>query len=103
MAAERGTLGLQVKVNGDANTDKRNPLLTSMVIESVEPESPGALAGISAGDQIVEVAGQRIAGRRASEVIPQMQREVGQAVELTIIKPDGAYFIARLVAVAASK
>ena len=97
-AWERGGYGLKVKVDGDINSDHKNPLLTAMKIEAVEPNSPGARAGIVVGDQIIEVAGLAVFSRRASEIIPLMQKDVGQSIEVKIRREDGTVFKVTMVA-----
>jgi C-terminal processing protease CtpA/Prc len=99
LAWERGGYGLKVNVNGDINSDHKNPLLTSMKIEAVEPGSPGALAGIVVGDEIIEVAGLAVFSRRASEILPLMQKQVGQSVDVKIKRSDGSVFAVTMVAV----
>lgn len=98
-AWEPGAFGMKLKVDGDINSDRNNPLLTSMKVESVEPNSPGERAGIAVGDEIIEVAGLAIFSRRASEILPLTRKQAGESITVKVKRSDGSVFEATMVAV----
>lgn len=61
-------------------------------IEVVSPieGSPAHRAGILAGDVIVAVDGQRVAGRKMDEVIKLVKGPLGTEVKITVVQPGGA-------------
>ena len=86
-AGEPGTIGLSVAVEGEGAF--WNPTLKAVLVKRVAPGSPAAQAGIAQGDAIVEVEGRPVAGAKASELRPYMEREVGQRLRLVVKKPGG--------------
>ena len=53
-------------------------------VTSVVPESPAALAGLRVGDELVDVAGQGVAGAPVGDVVRRMHGEPGTSVAVTI-------------------
>ena len=86
-AADEGYLGLSISADGEGFF--LNPTLKTITISKVAPESPAAKAGIEPGDQIVEIEGRKVAGAKANDLKPHMEREVGQTVRLAIKKVAG--------------
>jgi C-terminal processing protease CtpA/Prc len=87
IAGEKGYLGVALSVEGEGFF--LNPTLKSIKIEKVTPNSPAARAGIEAGDFLVEIEGKKIAGAKANELKPYLEREVGQRVHLAVKKNSG--------------
>ena len=54
----------------------------------VEPTGPSAEAGVQAGDVVVAVFGQRVAGMTANDVSAQVKGEAGTTVELTVARGE---------------
>ena len=54
----------------------------------VEPTGPSAEAGVQAGDVVVAVFGQRVAGMTANDVSAQVKGEAGTTVELTFARGE---------------
>lgn len=98
-AAERGYFGLATSVDGDGFF--LNPTLRTVKVEKVVANSPAAKAGIVPGDYIVEVEGKPVAGTKANDLKPYMQREVGQSTRIAVKKATGE--IVKIVLVAGPK
>jgi len=86
-AGERGYLGISFSIDGEGFF--LNPTLKSVKLDKVKPGSPAAKAGLEPGDLVVEIEGHQVAGSKASELKPYMEREVGQVVHLAVQKPGG--------------
>jgi len=95
-AGEKGYLGVALSVDGEGFF--LNPILKSVKIEKVLANSPAAKAGIEAGDLLVEIEGKNVAGTRANDMKPYMQREVGQTVHLAVQKASGEVKLLSIVA-----
>ena len=95
-AAERGYFGLSTSIEGTGFF--LNPTLQSVKVGKVVANSPAAKAGIVPGDYIVEVEGKPVAGTKADDLKPYMQREVGQSTRIAIKKATGEVVTVILVA-----
>ena len=73
-----------------------NPLVTKILITKVERASIAEGAGIVAGDEIVQVEGQSVVGRRARELQPLMKFNAGETRTLRIRHADGKQTEVRL-------
>jgi carboxyl-terminal processing protease len=81
--------------NGDARDPYANPPLGMyldfdggyVVVVSVRPESPAALAGVRAGDLIVNVDGAAINPHHLDQVRRSLGRSDGRTVDLRITRP----------------
>jgi S1-C subfamily serine protease len=80
-AAEKGWFGLALSVDADGAF---SPTLRSVTITKVLPASPAALAGLAAGDTVLEIQGVVVAGTRADVVEAAMQKSVGETLRLKI-------------------
>ncbi len=85
-ASERGYFGFATTIDAEGFF---NPTVNSIKVASVVPNSPAAKAGIAAGDYIVEVEGQPVAGAKGDTIKPYMQRELGQSTRFVIKKVTG--------------
>ncbi|WP_236580641.1 PDZ domain-containing protein [Rubrivivax sp. A210] len=92
----RGIFGLTVKVDSDGVF---NPTLKSVLIQSVQSGMPAALAGIVAGDLILEVEGGKVAGAKASTMADRMNKKPGEQVTLKLRRANGEAYEVTLVAV----
>jgi C-terminal processing protease CtpA/Prc len=92
----QGTFGFVAKVDADGLF---NPTLKTVLIQSVQRDLPAALAGITAGDTVVEVDGVQVAGSKASAMADRMKKKPGEAVTLRLVRADGQPYVVRLVAV----
>lgn len=96
-AAERGVFGFSMTVDSDGFS--MNPTLRSIKILTVMPESPAALAGMKAGDEVIEVAGRSVAGAKARELQALAEKEVGQSLNVKLRHPEGGVAVITMVAV----
>lgn len=97
-AAGKGHLGFSVTIDGEGVF--WNPTLKSVTVAKVYPGSPAEKAGLAAGDAITEVDGRPVAGTKANELKPYLQREVGQSVRFVVKKASGELTPVTLVVVA---
>jgi C-terminal processing protease CtpA/Prc len=94
---ERGSFGFAVQL--DTEGFFIDPTVRTVTVEQVLPDSPAALSGIVAGDQIVVADGITVAGRRARELEPVVRKSVGESLHLRLRRANGAYYEVDLVAV----
>ena len=86
-AAGQGHLGFSVTIDGEGVF--WNPTLKTVTVAKVSPGSPAEKAGLVSGDAIVEVEGRPVAGTKANDLKPFLQREVGQSVRFVVKKASG--------------
>jgi len=86
-AAGSGYLGIGLAVSGEGFF--LNPTIKAVKVQKVNAGSPAARAGITEGDEIVEVEGKKVVGAKARDLQPYMEREVGETVRLTVKKSSG--------------
>jgi len=98
--APTGTFGFVAKVEAEGILD---PVLKAVHIESVQPGLPAALAGMVAGDSVVEVEGARVAGAKASAMAQRMRKKPGESVLLKLLRAGGETYVVTLVATTAKK
>ena len=96
LGAEHGWFGMVVNVDGSGFF--LNPTIKSATIQKVVPASPAAQQNLAAGDEIIAIEDRVVAGKKAKELEPLMQKEVGEALHLRIKRPDGKLFPAVLIA-----
>ena len=94
----RGTFGFVAKVDADGIF---NPTLKSVFVQSVQPGMPAAIAGVAAGDSIVEVEGIKVAGASASTMAERMKKKPGETLILRLLRANGETYLVTLTAVAA--
>jgi C-terminal processing protease CtpA/Prc len=95
-AGAPGYLGFSVSIDGGGFF--LNPTVKTIRIAHVVPGSPAAKAGIASGDLLVEVEKLQIAGAKANDLKPYLQRDVGQPLNIVIQKPHGILVPAVLIA-----
>ena len=86
LAAEKGWFGFRLGVKGEGML---NPTVKSVTAQSVEPRTPAAEHKIAAGDEIVEVGGVLVPGRKANELKPLMEKKAGEVVHLRLKRTNG--------------
>jgi C-terminal processing protease CtpA/Prc len=94
----KGTFGFAARVDANGGLI---PTLSAVLIQSVQPGLPAALAGIVAGDSIIEVQGVKVAGAKAREMADRMKKKPGESVVLKLSRKSGESYEVTLVAVAA--
>src|SRR5438270_760279 len=86
-------LGFAVSVEGEGFF--LNPLVTKILVTEVKKASLAEAAGLRAGDQIIQIEGQSVAGRRAMELQPFMKLNLGETRTFRLRHADGTEFDAR--------
>jgi C-terminal processing protease CtpA/Prc len=95
---ERGWFGLTFSVETEGLS--LNPIIRSVKIEKVAPSSPGAGAGLVAGDIVVALQGVAVAGARADDLKSTMKKSVGETLRLRVKRGSAEPFEVPLVAIA---
>jgi len=91
----KGWFGFAAKVDVDGFI---SPTLRSIKIASVVTGSPAQNQGLATGDEIVEVEGMAVAGCKARELQPLMEKKVGETLHLRVKHANGETYSADLVA-----
>ena len=86
-AGDRGYFGFGFKIDGEGVF--WNPTLRSATIEKVAPNSPAALAGVQAGDEVVEVAGKAVAGAKGKDMQGHIEKDIGESVKMKLKHANG--------------
>ena len=92
-AAEQ-RLGFVTQVEGEGFF--LNPLVKRILITEVTKGSLAEAAGLRAGDEIIQIEGQRVAGKRAWELQPFMKLNPGETRTLRLKHADGTEIDARI-------
>ncbi|HYJ04677.1 MAG TPA: PDZ domain-containing protein [Chthoniobacterales bacterium] len=73
-----------------------NPLVTRILVTEVIKGSLAEAAGMRAGDQIIQIEGRNVAGRRAMELRPFLKLNPGETRTLRLKHSDGTEVDARI-------
>ncbi|MGZ8998433.1 MAG: S41 family peptidase, partial [Allosphingosinicella sp.] len=86
---ERGYQSLMTTTDGEYGGLGLNVTLEDGAVKVIAPteDSPGAKAGIKAGDFITHLNGRLIYGGTLDEAVDQMRGAPGTAIKLTIVRP----------------
>jgi len=95
-AAEKGWFGFGLKVAGEGFF---NPTVKSITVDSIAPRSPASEQHMAVGDEIIQIEGTAVPGRKASELKPLMQKQVGETIHLRLKRPAGEFYSVTLMAV----
>lgn len=95
-AGEPGWFGFGVSMKGSGFF--LNPTVEAVIIQSVVPKSPAAQHDIAVGDEVVQVEGTAVSGRKANELKPLMKREVGQVLHLRLKRASGEIYSVNITA-----
>jgi C-terminal processing protease CtpA/Prc len=96
-AGDKGWFGLGVAIKGEGFF--LNPILRSVTVDTVEPRSPAAEKGIAIGDEIIRLENTDVAGHRALELRPMLQRAAGESLHFKLKRPNGETYSVTLIAV----
>jgi regulator of sigma E protease len=80
LAAASGWFGLALSV--DAKGESADPSITSVLVVSVVPGSPAALAGLRPGDNIIAMQDHPVAGAKASAFRTHSQAGIGETLKI---------------------
>jgi len=87
-------LGLSVRVEGEGFF--LNPVVTKLFVEEVTKGSLAEAAGVRAGDEIIKIEGQVVAGKRALALQGYLKLSPGETRTLRLKHPDGTEVEARI-------
>ena len=85
---DRGSLGFTVYVEVDGSYFK--PILKSVWVQEIEPNSPAEAGGLRVEDEILQVQGKPLVGANAREVAAMIQVPPGTRLRLVVRSNDGA-------------
>src|SRR4051812_34315607 len=71
-----------------------NPLVCSVVIDKVKPNSPASEHDMRIGDEIIEAEGKRVPGARALQFVPLLSRHPGEWLHLRLKREGGEEYSA---------
>jgi len=100
MAAEKGWFGFGLKVEGSGFLSLT---VHSVTVESIAPHSPASEQSISVGDEIIQVEEMTVPGRRAWELKPLLQKQVGETIHLRLKRQTGETYSVTLTAAKAPR
>jgi C-terminal processing protease CtpA/Prc len=87
-------LGFAIRMEGEGFF--LNPLVKKLLVEEVTKGSLAEAAGMRAGDQIMQIEGQSVTGKRARELQPMMKLNPGETRTLRLKHTDGTEVDARI-------
>ena len=73
-----------------------NKTIQRLTVTAVTPGSPAAAGGLQVGDEMVEVDGVAVAGKKAREIGPMVRKAEGETLRLLMRRPDGETYTAVL-------
>ncbi len=91
--ADAHKLGMHISVEADGIL---NPVITKITVTEVEKASLAEAAGIMGGDEVIQIEGQSVVGRRAREMQALMKFNPGETRTLRLKRGDGKQFDAKL-------
>jgi C-terminal processing protease CtpA/Prc len=91
---EDAKLGFAIRMEGEGFF--LNPIVTKILVTDVKKGSLAEAAGMRSGDQILQIEGQSVAGRRARELQPFMKLNPGETRTLRLKHVDGTEVEARI-------
>jgi C-terminal processing protease CtpA/Prc len=94
-AEEKGGFGFELAIAGEGYF---NPTVRAVKVASIVPQSPAAAQSIAAGDEIIQVENTEVAGRKASELKPLIQKQPGESLHLKLKRRNGEIYSVTLVA-----
>jgi C-terminal processing protease CtpA/Prc len=100
--AQEGWFGIEIKATPKKGS-LANPVVESVTLTKVVPGSPAAQKGLAVGDQVMEIEGVAIAGRKPTELQRLAQKSVGQSMRLRLKKTNGRSYAVVMVGVARPK
>ena len=92
--AAEAKIGMSLSVEGEGFF--LNPIVSKILVKGVEKASLAEAAGIVAGDEIIQIDGQAVVGRRALDLKPYMNFVPGETRTLRLKHEGGAQFDAKI-------
>jgi len=75
--------------------------IQSATIRDTFPNSPASEQHVAAGDRVIEIEGQRVAGATLQRFSSLIDKTAGEALRMWLQRPNGEFYYAVLVAAAA--
>jgi C-terminal processing protease CtpA/Prc len=88
-------LGFVTQVEGEGFF--LNPVVKKILVSEVSKGSLAEAAGMRTGDQIIQIEGQNVAGKRAAELRPFMKLNPGETRALRLRHADGTEVDVRIM------
>lgn len=95
-ASEPGWLGVSMKVKGSGSF--WSPVVASITIDGISPNSPAEEQHLAVGDTIVAINGVVVSGGKAREIKSMFDCSVGDVIHLELMHVDGSVYAVDLVA-----
>jgi C-terminal processing protease CtpA/Prc len=86
-AAEKAWYGFHIKP--ETAGFPLNPVVTSVVIDKIKPNSPAAAQKMQVGDEIIEADGKPVPGTRALKLVALLSKQPGEVLRLRLKRADG--------------
>ncbi|HEY0370214.1 MAG TPA: PDZ domain-containing protein [Chthoniobacterales bacterium] len=86
-AAERAWYGFHI--HAQTTGFPLNPIIRSITIDKVKPNSPADAQEIRVGDEIIEADGQSVPGTRALQLIGILNKKPGDTLRLVLRRASG--------------
>jgi C-terminal processing protease CtpA/Prc len=96
-AAEKAWYGFHIKP--ETSGFVLNPIVQSVPIDRIAPNSPASGQDIRVGDEIIEADGKAVRGARALELLALMNKKPGDRLRLVLRRPNGETYRAEMVAI----
>jgi C-terminal processing protease CtpA/Prc len=96
-AADKAWYGFHIKPQTSGFV--LNPVVQSVMIDMIAPNSPADAQHIRVGDEIIQAEGKSIRGVRALDVIGLLNKKPGDTLELVLQRPSGESYRAKLTAI----
>ena len=96
-AAEKAWYGFHI--NPETSGFVFNPIVQSIPIDRIAPNSPASAQSIRVGDEIIEADGKPLRGARALELLSLINKQPGDTLRLVLRRPNGEIYRAEMVAV----
>ncbi|MDQ6861335.1 MAG: PDZ domain-containing protein [Verrucomicrobiota bacterium] len=97
VAAEKAWYGFHIKPK--TSGFPLNPIVDSVTIDMIAPNSPASTHGIQVGDEIIEAEGTKIAGTRGLALISLVKKQPGETLRLVLRHNGGETYRVSIVGI----
>lgn len=96
-AADKAWYGFHIKAK--TSGFMFNPVVESVTVDMIAPNSPASAHGIQVGDEIIEAEGTPISGSRGLSLMGAMKKQPGETLRLTLRRKDGETYRVSVVGI----
>ena len=96
-AGDKAWYGFRLKV--ETGGFPLNPIVRSVIVQSVVPNTPATEQQIRPGDEIIEAEGRTVPGGRALQLRPIMSKQAGEVLRLRLKRANGETYSAVLTGI----